>query len=199
MAQHGTAWHSIARLHMPWSFHDSTPQAQCHHEQCCHELRLVNMHVTQSQVMYSPCRSQYNMAFILSTFVPCHAHVNPPSTQHCSLGKTGSYYLQTHQGIVLQSGFQDVEVLGVVPLPPLPDQDLPSAKKQLESFRSEAGVILAEANAADDLAAPLAVAAAEAENLTLDQLGKKENRKYYTIWRQFHEKPRIIVGWPAIR
>ncbi|KAL0024335.1 hypothetical protein WJX79_010875 [Trebouxia sp. C0005] len=70
----------------------------------------------------------------------------------------------------LESGFQDVEVLGVVPLPPLPDQDLPTAKKQLESFRSEAGVILAEANAADDLAAPLAVAAAEAENLTLDQL-----------------------------
>ncbi|KAL0052243.1 hypothetical protein WJX82_010539 [Trebouxia sp. C0006] len=70
----------------------------------------------------------------------------------------------------LESGFQDVEVLGVVPLPPLPDQDLPAAKKQLESFRSEAGVILAEANAADDLAAPLAVAAAEAENLTLNQL-----------------------------
>ncbi|DBA87767.1 TPA: hypothetical protein ACH3X1_004768 [Trebouxia sp. C0004] len=70
----------------------------------------------------------------------------------------------------LESGFQDVEVLGVVPLPPLPDQDLPTAKKQLESFRSEAGVILAEAIAADDLAAPLAVAAAEAENLTLDQL-----------------------------
>ena len=139
------------------------------------------------------------MAFILSTVVPCHAHVNPPSTQHCSLGKIGSYYLQTHQGIVLQSGFQDVEVLGVVPLPPLPDQDLPSAKKQLESFRSEAGVILAEANAADDLAAPLAVAAAEAENLTLDQLGKKENRKYYTIWRQFYEKPRFLVEWPAIR
>jgi len=78
---------------------------------------------------------------------------------------------------VLQSGFQDVEVLGVVPLPPLPDQDLPAAKKQLESFRSEAGVILAEANAADDLAAPLAVAAAEAENLTLNQLGKKKNKK----------------------
>ena len=65
----------------------------------------------------------------------------------------------------------------MVPLPPLPDQDLPTAKKQLESFRSEAGVILAEANAADDLAAPLAVAAAEAENLTLDQLGKKKKRK----------------------
>ena len=60
----------------------------------------------------------------------------------------------------------------VLPLPPLPDQDLETAKRQLETFRSEAGSILEEANAADDLAAPLAVAAAEAENLTLDQLGK---------------------------
>lgn len=68
----------------------------------------------------------------------------------------------------------------MVPLPPLPDQDLPAAKKQLESFRSEAAVILAEANAADDLAAPLAVAAAEAENLTLNQLGK-EKRQENTI------------------
>ena len=98
----------------------------------------------------------------------------------------------------MQSGFQDVEVLGVVPLPPLPDQDLPIAKKQLESFRSEAGVILAEANAADDLAAPLAVAAAEAENLTLNQLGKTKKRKYHTFRRQFDEKPSIIPGCPAI-
>lgn len=72
---------------------------------------------------------------------------------------------------MLQSGFQKAEVLGVIPLPPLPDQDLPTAQRQLETFRSEAGVILAEANAADDLTAPLAVAAAEAENLTLNQLG----------------------------
>ncbi len=98
-------------------------------------------------------------------------HATP--TIHATLysGQHWQLVCQTHQGIVLQSGFQDVEVLGVVPLPPLPDQDLPTAKKQLETFRSEAGVILAEANAADDLAAPLAVAAAEAENLTLDQLG----------------------------
>lgn len=73
---------------------------------------------------------------------------------------------------MLQSGFQKAEVLGVIPLPPLPDQDLPTAQRQLETFRSEAGVILAEANAADDLTAPLAVAAAEAENLTLNQLGR---------------------------
>ena len=73
---------------------------------------------------------------------------------------------------MLQSGFQKAEVLGVIPLPPFPDQDLPTAQRQLETFRSEAGVILAEANAADDLTAPLAVAAAEAENLTLNQLGR---------------------------
>ena len=62
-------------------------------------------------------------------------------------------------------------MLGTIPLPPLPDQDLPTAKRELETFRSEAGAILGEANAADDLSAPLAVAAAEAENLTLAQLG----------------------------
>ncbi|KAA6425875.1 MAG: hypothetical protein FRX49_04250 [Trebouxia sp. A1-2] len=98
----------------------------------------------------------------------------------------------------LESGFQDVEVLGVVPLPPLPDQDLPTAKKQLESFRSEAGVILAEANAADDLAAPLAVAAAEAENLTLDQLGKKKKRKGSTSWHEFYEKPKGAAPEEAV-
>jgi len=98
----------------------------------------------------------------------------------------------------LQSGFQDVEVLGVVPLPPLPDQDLPAAKKQLESFRSEAGVILAEANAADDLAAPLAVAAAEAENLTLNQLGENRKRRDYTFWREFNEKPSVVLYCPVI-
>ena len=62
-------------------------------------------------------------------------------------------------------------MLGTIPLPPLPDQDLPTAKRELETFRSEAGAILGEANAADDLTAPLAVAAAEAESLTLAQLG----------------------------
>ena len=62
-------------------------------------------------------------------------------------------------------------MLGLVPLPPLPDQDTETAKKQLEIFRNEAASILGEANAAGDLTAPLAVAAAEAEALTLDQLG----------------------------
>lgn len=55
----------------------------------------------------------------------------------------------------------------------MPDQDLDIAKEQLEVFRSEAGAILGEANAAGDLAAPLAVAAAEAEALTLAQLGMR--------------------------
>ena len=71
----------------------------------------------------------------------------------------------------MQSGFQGSQVLGVVPLPPLPDLDIPTAKRQLEAFKSEARRILEEANIADDLSAPLAVAAAEAENLTLGQLG----------------------------
>ena len=56
-------------------------------------------------------------------------------------------------------------------MPPLPDQDTEEAERQLELFRSEAAAILAEANAAGDLAAPLAVAAAEAEALAYTQLG----------------------------
>ena len=72
----------------------------------------------------------------------------------------------------MQSGFQGSQVLGVIPLPPLPDLDMPTAKRQLETFQAEARGILEEANIADDLSAPLAVAAAEAENLNLSRLGK---------------------------
>lgn len=72
----------------------------------------------------------------------------------------------------MQSGFQGSQVLGVIPLPPLPDLDMPTAKRQLEAFQAEARGILEEANIADDLSAPLAVAAAEAENLNLSRLGK---------------------------
>lgn len=71
----------------------------------------------------------------------------------------------------MQSGFQGSQVLGVVPIPPLADLDIPTAKRQLEVFKSEARGILEEANIADDLSAPLAVAAAEAENLTLGPIG----------------------------
>lgn len=63
-------------------------------------------------------------------------------------------------------------MLGVIPVPPLQDVDTPTAKRQLEAFQAEARGILEEANIADDLSAPLAVAAAEAENLTLSKLGK---------------------------
>lgn len=76
---------------------------------------------------------------------------------------------------LMQSGFPGSQVLGVIPVPPLPDLDIPTAKRQLEAFQAEARGILEEANIADDLSAPLAVAAAEAENLTLSQLGKLIN------------------------
>ena len=100
--------------------------------------------------------------------------MQPAQTDSCArpLQYNAVAALKADSCALMQSGFQNAEVLGVIPLPPLPDQDLQTAKKQLESFRSEAGSILEEANAADDLAAPLAVAAAEAENLTLDELGK---------------------------
>ena len=65
-------------------------------------------------------------------------------------------------------------MLGVIPVPPLQDVDTPTAKRQLEAFQAEARGILEEANLADDLSAPLAVAAAEAENLTLSKLGKAQ-------------------------
>lgn len=71
----------------------------------------------------------------------------------------------------IQSGFQGSQVLGVIPVPPLQHVDTPTAKRQLEAFQAEARGILEEANIADDLSAPLAVAAAEAENLTLSKLG----------------------------
>lgn len=65
-----------------------------------------------------------------------------------------------------------------MPLPPLPDQaqepQEPARRprsEELETFRSEAASILEDANAGGELAGPLALAAAEAEALTLDQLG----------------------------
>lgn len=89
----------------------------------------------------------------------------------------------------LQSGFQSAEILGLVPTTPLPDQDMEAAKRQLEVFRSEASAILGEANAAGDLAAPLAVAAAEAEALTLDQLGmilQSAAVSCFSVWQQLN-------------
>lgn len=60
----------------------------------------------------------------------------------------------------------------MVPVPPLPEPDISTAKRQLQAFQAEATSILEEANIADELSAPLAVAAAEAANLTLGPLGK---------------------------
>ncbi|KAL3142140.1 hypothetical protein ABBQ32_004757 [Trebouxia sp. C0010 RCD-2024] len=70
----------------------------------------------------------------------------------------------------LESGFQGSQVFGVVPVPPLPEPDISTAKRQLQAFQAEATSILEEANIADELSAPLAVAAAEAANLTLGPL-----------------------------
>ena len=80
--------------------------------------------------------------------------------------------LHTNVCTCLQSGFHGSQVFGVVPVPPLPEPNFSPAKRQLQAFQAEATSILEEANITSELSAPLAVAAAEAENLTLRPLGK---------------------------
>jgi len=90
MAQHGTAWHSRAQQGIAWlsiAQHDSAwlsmAQPACRYHDSC----------KSAPVRHSHCRSQYSMADILSTLVPCHTHLLP-STQHCTLGNIDSSYVR---------------------------------------------------------------------------------------------------------